>query len=443
MGQVRVIDAIMGSGKTTAAINMINGLDETRRVVYISRYLSEADRIKAACPDKHFKAPGVVRGSKANGLRDLVEAGENIACSHQLFTWLDQDTASIMRDMNYVVIIDEVIEVFSPFVLYQEDVDLMDSKNLLIKEKMPDTEDIWIYRRNPDVTYTGMVLSRTLKKIEKRPLIVAGDGKVSSHGKDTVQSCQWILPPYLFDVSDDIYVLTYLFDGSPLHAYFHIYQIGIERWCIVERDGTLQLSPCGDGVVPYVPEYVRHLKDRIHVVMDKKRNDVGKRENALSASWYWRAAHRKDDDRLNNLRINIRWFFRNMPETKDLPASKRMWAAFPDGIDFISDGGYKKALVPFNCMSTNDYRDRVALAYCVNVYAKPSIVKCIEECGVSHNEDSFALSYMVQWIWRSAIREGHDIWIYIPSKRMREILLRWIDSVSAGLVPGSETLAAS
>ncbi len=34
---------------------------------------------------------------------------------------------------------------------------------------------------------------------------------------------------------------------------------------------------------------------------------------------------------------------------------------------------------------------------------------------------------MVQWIWRSAIREGNPINIYVPSSRMRSLLQRWLN----------------
>ena len=34
---------------------------------------------------------------------------------------------------------------------------------------------------------------------------------------------------------------------------------------------------------------------------------------------------------------------------------------------------------------------------------------------------------MLQWIWRSAIRDGKPINAYIPSKRMRELLINWMN----------------
>ena len=44
------------------------------------------------------------------------------------------------------------------------------------------------------------------------------------------------------------------------------------------------------------------------------------------------------------------------------------------------------------------------------------------------NDDKFALSELVQFIFRSAIRNGKEILIYLPSKRMRNILQDWINN---------------
>ena len=49
--------------------------------------------------------------------------------------------------------------------------------------------------------------------------------------------------------------------------------------------------------------------------------------------------------------------------------------------------------------------------------------------GIEVDEDLYALSIMIQWIWRSAIRDGKDIYIYIPSRRMRNLLIKWIQDV--------------
>lgn len=55
------------------------------------------------------------------------------------------------------------------------------------------------------------------------------------------------------------------------------------------------------------------------------------------------------------------------------------------------------------------------------------VVKASAMKGFPVKEDIFALSEMVQWVWRSAIREGNPINIYVPSSRMRDLLERWLE----------------
>ena len=66
----------------------------------------------------------------------------------------------------------------------------------------------------------------------------------------------------------------------------------------------------------------------------------------------------------------------------------------------------------------------------MNRFANPNIIQLFNKTGIEFDEDGYALSEMIQWIWRSAIREGKPIQLYIPSKRMRNLLIQWLDEVS-------------
>ena len=52
--------------------------------------------------------------------------------------------------------------------------------------------------------------------------------------------------------------------------------------------------------------------------------------------------------------------------------------------------------------------------------------------GIEVDEDTYALSIMVQWIWRSAIRDGQEVYLYIPSSRMRNLLINWMNEITSG-----------
>jgi hypothetical protein len=37
---------------------------------------------------------------------------------------------------------------------------------------------------------------------------------------------------------------------------------------------------------------------------------------------------------------------------------------------------------------------------------------------------------MLQWLWRSRVRNGEPVTVFIPSARMRGLLQRWLDAKS-------------
>ena len=44
--------------------------------------------------------------------------------------------------------------------------------------------------------------------------------------------------------------------------------------------------------------------------------------------------------------------------------------------------------------------------------------------------DLYALSALLQWVWRSRIRRSQPIKLFIPSERMRDLFKRWLTADS-------------
>lgn len=57
----------------------------------------------------------------------------------------------------------------------------------------------------------------------------------------------------------------------------------------------------------------------------------------------------------------------------------------------------------------------------------PDIKQFVEHYRIEFDDDLFSLSALLQWIWRSRIRDGEPINIFIPSERMRNLLITWIE----------------
>lgn len=87
---------------------------------------------------------------------------------------------------------------------------------------------------------------------------------------------------------------------------------------------------------------------------------------------------------------------------------------------------YKRAFIAHNLRATNDYSHTHTLAYAVNRFINPYLVKYFSKKNVKVDEDMYALSEMIQWIFRSRVRNDESINIYIPSSRMRKLLIEFL-----------------
>ena len=81
----------------------------------------------------------------------------------------------------------------------------------------------------------------------------------------------------------------------------------------------------------------------------------------------------------------------------------------------IRGKGYWNSDTVFSLRATNEYADKTVLAYPVNIYANAGVVRFYQSLGQEFDNDNYALSIMIQWIWRSAIRNGQPISLYLPA----------------------------
>ena len=129
--KINVLDAICGKGKTEAMINYINNTN--KKILYITPFLSEVERIKLSCPDKKFKSPER-RGSKMYDIKRLLQKGENIVSTHALFKMFDEETIDITMLNDYTLIMDEVAEVVEVVGISKYDLDTLLEKYVEIED---------------------------------------------------------------------------------------------------------------------------------------------------------------------------------------------------------------------------------------------------------------------------------------------------------------------
>lgn len=407
---IKVCDAIMGTGKSSAAITYMNEHREDK-FIYITPYLEEAERIKKGCPGLKFVEPSdklsQYHFKKSEHTAALIKEGKNITTTHQAFKMYSQEMLDDIRKNGYRLIIDENIDVLEKYECSTEDIQIAVDAGYI-------KNDNGTYKLIKD-GYNGIAFRELFKFLKVRELVEIGDSSIK-------RFFYWVLPPSLITSFKEVIVLTYLFTGQSLHHFLKIcnlpYEyIGIQK----ENNGSFRFCEYPG----YIPEYVTDLGKMIHILDNDKMNSVGNDFHSLSKNWYITKTEEVDQLKKNiyNCMNNI-W--------RGVPSSDKLWGCYKSYSHKVRGKGYSKSFLTFNARSSNAYRDKRYLIYVVNLFMNVSDKAFYQKHGIEVDEDAYALSIMVQWIWRSAIRDGDEVYLYIPSKRMRDILTDWINETSKG-----------
>lgn len=398
MSQIWVVDARMGRGKTTAASGYMAHHKDDKRFLYITPFLTEVDRICEACD---FEQPDSDRTTKLAELKGLMHRRKNVAATHSLFYLMDDEALSIAKQNGYCLIIDESIETIRKVSVTQKDADL-----IMSTLATADDEGFlhWI-----DEEYTGK-FSQYKEMADSRSLLKL----------DTALMC--IMRPSMLESFDEVIMMTYLFGGQYQKAYLDYYGFEYEI-CGIDDSNGYKFTDAPDAPPPL------DYGSLIHIVDDPKLNSIGSDRYALSKAWYDRRG--RDNPEIKMLRNNLNTFFRRRTISK---SNEQLWTCFKSNAPklFGPKGRFASSFLQLSARATNEYRNRTCLAYLVNRFVDPNVGKFFAAKGITVDADEFALAEMLQWIWRGCIRDNKPIELYIPSRRMRELLQGWIESNSKG-----------
>lgn len=414
---IHVVDMAMGSGKTSSAISYMNEHPE-KRYLYITPFIDETERVVKACDSLRFVAPSdkipEYQHRKRNHLRALVNQHRNVSLTHALFLMIDDVTAKAITDNGYTIIIDEVIDVFEKISESEQDINMLVNSGYL--QRFGGDDECEYYKPSEAAdTYDG-IFNKFFEHAQYGQIVrTAGwmDGKKVKYGF-------WQVNRKLFTLSDEIFILTYMFDGMPMKGFLDSNKLPYDY---------IGTRKCEDGVYRFcrhgeLPEYLGHVREMVHVCDKDSINKIGAESTALSSSWTKRGL---SDGRVAMLGRHIHTYFRrHIPA--EIGSCQQLWCTYKEAEQEVRSRKPGGQFLVFNSKAVNCYGDRAALAYCVNIYADPNMLNYLKHIGVSFNEEKYAVAQMVQWIWRSRIRNGREIWIYIPSRRMRELFIRWMEN---------------
>lgn len=405
----------MGSGKTTWMLNKINHEYENeignlfntsdveqKRYIYITPSLAEVDRVTAACPSLNFKSPQPIEGRKLHHLSSLISQGENICCTHALFSMLHREIYAQLKEATYILIIDEVLDAVTTYTdITNKDKSLLMSTQMI---KVDPTTWRLNWNENDYSDYKGKFSD--VKELCRNGNLVLF--------RDTL--LLWEFPIEFFECFDNVYVLTYLYTGTSFAAYLRAGKKSVEMMGI--KNGELvSWKSINEGSIK---TELRNLIEIYEGPMNIIGNKTDKSQ-PLSSRWF----DRQPSEVIRRLKASTECFFKKVAKT---PARLNAYTTFKKVRKDLGGARYKTGFLPINLKSTNDYIDKASMAYLANYFLHPMIRGYFTDREIPVYEDLYALNEMIQWIFRSQIRRGDPICLFIPSERMRALLKIWLEA---------------
>lgn len=464
--EVSIIDNIMGSGKTTKMIEKIKldiatkpeqpilivvpYLDEIRRYLVsingldhgrIDEWMRDEEgniiigkdnkivfdyNSISQLRDTGFKMPIVKSGkSKTTNLRELLRGCNNIITTHSLYTQWDEGISDMIRSGQYRVIVDEELEAFRSINISrlgrQEAKALIEDNYITVNEEH---KVVWNEDKDErDGSFTGNDKYREIRKY-------ALDGDLYIYGdllKEERPFIAWSVPKSFYCCASSYHIMTYRFQASFLAAYFKHNNI---PFTFESRAKT----SIYDDI-----ELKSKARELIEIVSTPK-SLVGR--GTMYSHSYLNSLTKEEIDKTKKALTDTLTRTYKVPATDLLMTHSQQFAYYDDKTKTDAAGNYiknnrkdKKILTPtkykdchvaFSCKGTNDFSNRNFVVYLHNVYPNSAISRYMKDKNIPFDEEEYALSVMLQFIWRSAIRKGEAIKLMIPSLRMHRMFTEWL-----------------
>ena len=447
--KITVLDAIMGNSKTSELKDIMEAC--TNPVLYITPLLSESMTVVGVCNDdgvqvkssdgeymydvdnklseKRFKIPNTknVNNSKLDSLEFMVSKGYNISSTHKLFSMLTPNIAMKLKELKYCLVIDESLNCWNNLNIYdfynakddkvtsedeksdqktsavsktdKEVLGLISTGNIIV-------DPVGLLHWDSETNYVPKVgmLHHELKMLCDMKQLYLSNGKVVF----------WELTAEILKSFESVYIGTYMFESSIMSHYMDVHDLAYD---------VVKFGKKPSFYKPYIE------------IIQGKMNDVGDGKYALSYSKLEGKTRVKESVKETRqiLKKNLDNFFKNRCKThKDF----NLWTTYIDAKPSIMNSRCNVNFVPYNIKATNNYRHCNSVAYLVNNFPNTFLVAMITKRNSKRkfDQDMWALSEMLQMIFRSAIRgaknkgdESRHIKLYIPSQRMRDLLESWLN----------------
>lgn len=376
-------------------------------------------------------------GTKQESLRLLMQNREHIISTHKLF--LDMKLDTLENADKYTLVIDESLEVFDRCeILTPKQANKLLRLNIL--EKQSDGITLFFNRDNFGKHVNLLDGEDAIKDTHYEELAVLCDNKqlLLVNGNILV----WEFSAEILKKFKKVFILTYLFEGREMSVYLKKHNIeyevikgnkgGKDIAHLVEVLDDVKLNSVGDGAFALSVSKTRRLvgkkglenkpPSRCEYDTDEQYEKALKRHLRYESNKELKMLSAEETNDI--LRRNLHTVMNNRWKAK---ADDRFFTCLESNKSFIAGKNYRNNWLSFNIKATNLYRTKHHVAFLMNVFMQPSIKQVCDSANFEVDADLVALSHLIQFIFRSALRCNEPIKVYIPSERMRNLFLDYLD----------------
>lgn len=334
--RVTVVDSVMGSGKTTAAINYINDLPDDQHFIFVTPYLTEVTRILESSVKKIYE-PYKIEGRKLLGFKNLLLEKKNVVTTHALFGMMDDEHLFLLKEGNYICFIDEALNCISHYIPEDSKKPLNSFDAKYLAETLCVKGSNHILKWNAPSYFNGR-FDEEKRLVDASRLIYSNDGSILQ-----------IFPFSFLKAFKKVFVLTYLFEGSMMASCFKYFGIDYE-YSYITGDSLETLTFTKDKSL--MRDLGIDYRKLIHILENPKLNEIGDDRYSLTVNWY---ENRATDKEIEQLGKNMRNVFTNVFDAKQ---SQCLWTTFSAYEGDVSRGRYGKCFAPINARASNEWADR-------------------------------------------------------------------------------------
>jgi len=480
MAHIRIVDLPCGYGKSS---QIFKQFDKRQNYAVVVPYLSEVDRFiidAKKFSDFNLTQPKSSSSNKSDHCEKLIRAGKSVVCSHALFYRLGTLSTFVTDQIKSVDGTDD----FFGKVCYGH---LLDDYNLIIDEVIdPFQIEQTVRQVDFDEDYIGLGLAKVMEDGRVVPTDKWDDKYFSGSKTFSRQLYEKAKSGALYRMGENLFVLTiptelflkpksvtiytYLSDGSLLLQFLSKLQadnpgtftMEIERLDTAEEaswrediaNALTVLTISGVENKPWTHNaQLKRLKKHsdcasaaheLRKFKDSELYGVNLKTVMLtSARELWHGSKAGLKPKAGRLAKDARLFGHPVNQ----PIYDKVTETF---VDNWSTTGV--SFVPNTTRGTNAYIECTTAVYLYDQHPNPQVLTFL---GMKRNSleardfcNAYALTELVQWLFRSAIRVGginrsgrayqprRRVTLYMPSERMRNLLLNWLltGRVNAGPV---------